>query len=159
MLFKLFLLFTATPLVELAILIKLGEVFGFFHTFALVIITGAIGAWLARSQGVKVVNEFRQSVDEGAMPADPLIEGLMIVVGGAFLVTPGVITDLLGFALVIPFTRKLLRRFVKRYIRENFEISTSGFNNTQGFYYTNRNREFRQEEKTSKYNDDDVIDV
>ena len=158
MFFKLFLLFTATPLIELALLIKLGEIFGFLHTFTMVIITGAIGAWLARSQGIKVVNEFRQSVQNGEMPADPLIEGLMIVVGGAFLVTPGVITDIAGFTLVIPFTRKIMRRFVKRYLGDNLHVS-KGFDGTQGFYYTNGNSEFDHRVKETQHDDDDVIDV
>jgi len=124
MLFRLFLVFTIVPLLELALLIKIGEHIGASNTIALVIITGFAGAYLARAQGVRVVREFTDSVQRGDMPADPLLEGLLIVVGGAFLVTPGIITDIAGFLLVVPQSRRAIRNFLAKFIKSNIVVSS-----------------------------------
>jgi UPF0716 protein FxsA len=159
MLFKLFALFVITPLVELAILIKLGEMLGFTTTFSLVIITGAFGAWLANNQGLKVIGEFNKSMARAQMPTDPLIEGLLVVVGGAFLLTPGLITDVLGFSLVIPYSRKWLKGIIKARIQSKINISVSGAG-PAGFYYTSSGHDFRKTENPNHDKDDnDVIDI
>lgn len=159
MFFKLFLLFVITPLVELAILIKLGEVLGFAPTFALVIITGALGAGLAHQQGLRVINEFKKTLERGAMPTDPIIDGLLVVVGGAFLLTPGLITDIVGFTLVIPMTRKFIRQKIKRNLKTRIHVSVNASGPT-GFYYTNVGGEANPaNHRKSDDSSGDVIDI
>jgi len=157
MLFKLFLLFTIVPLCELALLIKIGEVVGLSYTIALVIFTGALGAWLARQQGIAVIAEVNTSMSKGVMPTNALVEGLLILVGGALLVTPGVVTDIFGFAMVVPFTRKLIRESVKRYMVSQVRVSV---NNGGGIYYTNMEPGFQKPAPHGAVkDDDDDIDV
>ncbi|MDH5755667.1 MAG: FxsA family protein [Nitrospinota bacterium] len=120
MFLKLFLLFTITPMVELYILIKMGQVVGAFETVVMVIIIGLAGAALARSQGYEVVRRFQTAMQRGEMPTDQIIDGLLVVAGGAMLVTPGVLTDLFGLALVAPPTRIYFRAFVKSRVMMSF---------------------------------------
>lgn len=113
MLMKLILLFTITPLVELAILFKLNQHVGFGYTLALVLTTGVVGAYLAKSQGREILFRIKYEMGEGRMPGDALINGLCVLVGGAMLLTPGIVTDTFGFILVIPITRELVKVYLK----------------------------------------------
>lgn len=110
MLLRLLLLFTVVPLVELYLLIRLGQQIGIGGTVAIVIGTGVLGAWLARLQGLRVLRELRQRIDAGQVPTDPLIDGLLILIAGAVLLTPGLITDACGFLLLAPQVRAIVRR-------------------------------------------------
>lgn len=115
MLFRILLLFTLVPLLELALLIWIGSRVGTLPTVALVLVTGVVGAWLARREGSRTWREFRGALQGGRMPGEPLLNGLAILVGGAFLLTPGILTDLAGFVLLVPATRgKVLRAVRKR---------------------------------------------
>lgn len=118
MFLKLILLFIVTPLVEMAILIELGRRFGMWHTIGIVLLTGLIGASLAKAQGLQVYRNLTRSLYNGELPHNHLIEGLLLFVGGALLVTPGVLTDILGFVLVLPWTRRLAREQVKSQVRK-----------------------------------------
>ena len=109
---RLLLLFTIIPLVELFLLVKLGTVVGVGPTVALVIFTGILGAWLARQQGLGVLRRLSEDLAKGRLPAEALIDGLLIVVAGAVLLTPGLLTDALGFLLLVPRTRAAVRRIV-----------------------------------------------
>ena len=113
MLFKLFLLFTLVPIVELALLIELGSHIGSLTTVALVMITGAAGAALARSQGLLVFQRLRSSIGQGQSPGDALIDGVLILAGGLLLLTPGILTDGLGFSALLPPSRQLIRSALK----------------------------------------------
>jgi len=117
MLLKLLLLFIITPVIEMAILIELGKRIGTLQTIGIIIVTGIIGASLAKSQGLRIYRRIRESVDHGELPHNHLIEGLLILIGGALLITPGILTDAAGFLLVIPWTRKLVREALKKYFR------------------------------------------
>lgn len=111
MLLRLFLLFTLIPLIELALLVWISEhVMGLPATIGLVIFTGVVGAWLARREGLRCWLEVQRQMAEGQLPAEPLLEGLMILVAGALLITPGVLTDLVGFSLLAPPIRRLVGR-------------------------------------------------
>lgn len=121
MFFRLFLLFTIVPLVELYLLIVLGRHLGPLPTVALVLLTGALGAALARSQGLATLARVRTEMAEGGLPADALVDGLMILIAGAVLLTPGLLTDLLGFFLLVPYGRNLIRRAVKERMRRAVE--------------------------------------
>ncbi|MTI96084.1 MAG: FxsA family protein [Firmicutes bacterium] len=114
MFFKLLLLFTIVPLVELYLLIELGKVVGAPLTIVLVGITGFIGVILAKAEGLAVLGRLRYQLEGGELPGDALLDGLFILVGSAFLLTPGLITDTFGFLFLVPLTRLPLRLFLKR---------------------------------------------
>ena len=114
---RLLLLFTVVPLVELVLLWWLGTITGFWFTLGLVVATGVVGTALARHEGLRCLKRIQQKMAAGELPADPLIDGVMILLAGALLITPGMLTDLLGFALLLP----IFRRFVKRWLKGRFE--------------------------------------
>lgn len=113
MLGYLILLFTIVPAVELALLIKVGTFIGVGNTLFLIVFTGVVGAALARYQGLLVLMRIQESLNKGLMPSEELMDGLMILVGGILLLTPGFITDVLGLLLLIPWTRALIKIFVR----------------------------------------------
>ena len=117
-------LFVIVPLVELALLLRIGEVIGWPGTLMLVVVTGVVGASLARWQGVKTLLHINQDLAEGRMPAPLLLDGLMILIAGAFLITPGVITDAVGFALLVPHVRNRLKSWARTYIEQRLRAGT-----------------------------------
>ena len=118
MLGYLILLFIGTPLIELAILIKIGQSLGVGYTLGLVILTGVLGAYLARWQGFVTLRKIQEDVNNGRMPADKLIDGVLILCSGILLLTPGLITDLIGFIGLIPFSRNLVKGWLKRKLKD-----------------------------------------
>jgi UPF0716 protein FxsA len=122
MVFYLFLLFTLLPIAELAILIRIGQATVWWAPILLVICTGIAGAALARWQGLRVYERIREDARAGRMPADALVDGFLILLAGILLVTPGVLTDLVGIAFLIPPVRTLVKRGAKAWIRRNVEI-------------------------------------
>ncbi len=113
----LILAFVITPIIELYLLIKIGSLIGAFNTIMLVVLTGIAGALLARSQGLAVLNKINSDLESGSMPAEALIYGLFILVGGLLLITPGIITDIIGFIFVIPHTREVVKKYIKNKLR------------------------------------------
>ena len=111
---RLALLFVIVPLVELVLLIELGQLVGLLPTLALVIFTGVTGAWLARAEGMRVFFQFQQELAAGRLPGQAMLDGISVLVGGAFLLTPGVLTDVVGFSLLLPVTRRWLQRRVRK---------------------------------------------
>ena len=109
-----FALFICVPLVELYLLFRIGAKIGPAPTIGLVVITGFIGASLARQQGFKVWKKIQAELNAGQMPAGELIEGLLVLIGGIVLLTPGLLTDLCGFALMIPTVRNVLKTRLER---------------------------------------------
>ena len=109
----LLLLFTVVPAVELYLLIQLGQWIGALQTVAIIVGTGLLGAALAKREGLAVVRQLHQDTLNGVPPTDRLMEGVLVLLGGAFLITPGVITDLTGFLLIAPPTRRWLVPRVK----------------------------------------------
>lgn len=117
----LFILFLIVPLIEIAILIEIGKVFGAAYTIALVVGTAALGAALFRQQGLSTLAKVQLSLNEGDLPATELIEGLMLLIAGALLLTPGFFTDVFGFLVLIPplrnkIARSLLINFLQTHI-------------------------------------------
>ena len=112
------LLFTILPAIELALLIKIGSNIGVGNTLFIIIFTGVLGAYLARLQGFLVLRKIQEDLNRGIMPNDQLIDGLMILVGGVVLLTPGFITDALGLLLLIPWTRILIKKWSRRKFEE-----------------------------------------
>lgn len=121
---RLILLFVLLPLVELVLLLQIGARIGAWPTVALVVTTGILGAALARSQGMRVVSAFQRRLGQGELPGRELMDGLAVLVGGAFLLTPGVLTDLFGFSLLIPFTRDIIRRRVEARLADGVREGT-----------------------------------
>jgi len=121
MLPTLIIIFVLTPIIELFVLIELGKMIGTWNTIFIVVVTGVMGAMLAKSQGLSVLRKIQVDIANGIMPADPLFDGALVLVGGVLLITPGILTDLLGFILLIPSTRagvkKVLKKWFKRKLR------------------------------------------
>lgn len=118
---KLFLAFTLIPLIELAVLIKIGEYVGALPTVFLVVITGGVGVFLAKSQGLLVLSQIQEDLNSGIVPGNALVEGLLVLVGSVLLITPGLLTDISGFLLLLPFSRILIRELVKKKLRKLIE--------------------------------------
>ncbi|EOD00851.1 FxsA family protein [Caldisalinibacter kiritimatiensis] len=127
MLFKLILLFTITPIVELYILIELSQVTSVFTTIGLVLVTGIAGAYLAKSEGKAILTRIKLELNEGRVPGNQLLNGLCVLIGGALLLTPGLITDILGFSLVLPGTREIYKKLIKRKLRQMIETGNVNF--------------------------------
>jgi UPF0716 protein FxsA len=115
---RLFLLFTVVPAIELYLIIKVGSVIGALNTIFIIVFTGILGAYYAREQGFRVVSNIQRKMQQGAVPGDDLVNGAMLLVGGAFLITPGFLTDFAGFSLIFPPTREAIKVGVKRYLEK-----------------------------------------
>ena len=116
MLFKLFLAFTIIPIIEIFLLIEIGSIFGALTAVTLVILTGFLGAFLARMQGLQTFLRIQESLREGRMPSGELLDALLIVIAGLVLLTPGFLTDSVGFLLLIPATRNSIKYWLRRQI-------------------------------------------
>ena len=123
MFLRLVLLFTLVPLIELILFIKIGGEIGIPWTVAIILVTGFLGAWLTKLQGLKTLARFRLATAEGRLPHKEIMDGLMILVAGAVLLTPGFLTDAFGFALLVPPFRALVRTGLRRYLKDRVEIS------------------------------------
>lgn len=110
------LLFVLVPAVELALLIQLGVLIGTLPTLGIIALTGIVGAALARHQGLGVLRRIRAETAAGRIPAGPIVDGVIILLAGALLVTPGVLTDVLGFLCLIPGSRRLMKNLVWRWL-------------------------------------------
>jgi len=117
MFLKLFLAFTLVPFIEIYLLIKIGGQVGAFNTILIVILTGLLGASLARLEGLKTMTKVRDSLNRGDLPAEEMLDAMLIFVAGVVLLTPGLITDLAGLALLVPKARY----WFKRWLRKKFD--------------------------------------
>jgi len=117
MIFYLILVFTLIPIIELALLLEAGKYIGILNTIAVVLVTGFAGALLARSQGYAALVKIRRDLSRGILPSDELFNGVLILAGGLLLLTPGFLTDLTGFFLLIPFTRKIVKSILKKKLK------------------------------------------
>jgi len=111
-------LFTVIPLIEIYILIKLSTVFGALTTIGIVIGTGILGAYHAKQQGISVMHRIREELRNGRFPADELIDGLLLLIAGVVLITPGLLTDITGFLILLPATRTPIKNWVKKKFSE-----------------------------------------
>jgi UPF0716 protein FxsA len=107
-------LFIAVPVVELWLILQVGEMIGVMSTIALLLLDSLLGAWLVKSQGAAVWRNFRGAVDAGRIPANEAVDGFLVILGGTLLLVPGFLSDIVGILLIAPPTRRLLRgRVVK----------------------------------------------
>lgn len=121
MFFYLILLFTLVPVGELVLLLRVGEHIGVGNTVFLVVLTGVIGAALAKMQGLLTMQRIQDNLGRGVMPAEEMFDGAMILCGGVLLLTPGFVTDILGLSFLIPFTRNLYKKIIKKHIQKKFD--------------------------------------
>lgn len=116
-------MFLAIPLIEIAILIEIGKVVGATYTIMLVIGTAALGAALLRQQGLSTIKKVQRNMNQGSLPAIELIEGLMLLVAGALLLTPGFFTDIFGFLALMPsLRRRIVQTFLANFIQSQINI-------------------------------------
>ena len=120
---RLLILFIVVPLIEIAILIDIGGIIGTGPTILLVVVTGVVGAYFARMEGFRTLFTIRHKLDTGQLPADELLDGLIILIAGALLITPGVITDCFGFLMLFRPTRTRFKAWLKEWFSERINIS------------------------------------
>ena len=135
MLFRLFIIFSLVPIVELALLIEIGSYIGSTLTIVIIVATGLAGAILAKNQGSNVLRHLQFSLQNMQSPTDPIIEGVLVLSGGLLLLTPGILTDILGLFILFPFSRQFLRNICKEIIFRRI--------NNQKVVYTNQFEEKR----------------
>ncbi len=119
---RLALLFVIVPLLELALLIQMGQWVGYPPTIGLVVFTGLGGAWLARKEGLRTMWRLRDDLAHGRVPGQAIMDGMAVLAGGALLLAPGILTDLIGFGLLVPGTRHAIQKRImarlERHIQE-----------------------------------------
>ena len=126
MLLKLFLCFTIIPAIEIYVLIELGNVIGGFNTLLIVIITGFLGAWLAKMEGMHTMLKIKANLAQQIMPSEELIDAIIIFAAGVVMITPGLITDCFGLLLLWPPTRYKFKEMLKIKLSEmNANITLS----------------------------------
>ena len=113
MLIKLILLLITLAFVELAILIKLGTIIGTGKTILIILLTSFLGVYLAKLAGINTIQRILVEIENRQMPKDELLNGLSIIIGGVLLIFPGIITDTMGFLLLIPMTRNIIKNLLK----------------------------------------------
>ncbi len=118
MFFKLFLVFIILPIIELALLIRIGILIGVFYTIVLIFITAIVGSFMVRREGLSVLYRFQENFARGVFPAEELFDGALILIAGALLITPGILTDFIGFLLVFSPSRAVIKHWIKGYIRK-----------------------------------------
>lgn len=122
----LLLLFVVLPAVELTLLIEIGRRIGTIETLTLILVTGFVGASLARHQGLQVLRQVDRETAAGRLPAGAVVDGVIILVAAALLITPGVLTDIVGFLCLLPFTRSLLKKAIVRWLEERVRSGQAG---------------------------------
>ena len=106
--------FIVVPIVEIFVLIQVGQVIGPWWTVLLLIADSILGSWLLKREGVRAWTAFRVALGEGRMPTNELADGILIVIGGTLMISPGFVTDVFGVLLILPLTRPLGRRLLSR---------------------------------------------
>jgi len=119
---KLLLLFTVIPVVELYLLITIGQNVGAGPTIALVLGTGFLGAWLAKREGSRVLRSWQGSLARGELPQEGVVSSVLVLVGGVLLVTPGVVTDVMGLLLLLPWTRRWVAGAIRKRLEQRFSM-------------------------------------
>lgn len=116
------------PIVEIFVIIQVGQVIGGWPTVALLIAESALGAWLVKREGRRAWNALQTSLQTGKLPGRELTDGALVLIGGTLLLTPGFVTDIFGFFFVLPFTRPLARRAMSSFFtrRFNTQLGTAG---------------------------------
>jgi len=115
---KLLVVMILVPVMELYLLIEIGKHIGVMATVGIIILTGLIGAYLVRSQGFMMLRKIRNDLHQNILPGDSLLQGVIILAGGIFLITPGFITDIAGFIFLIPVSRQIVKKYLLAWLKE-----------------------------------------
>ena len=124
---RLLFLFIVVPLVELVLLLYLADWTSWWFTILLIVVTGIVGSSLARVQGGLAWQRVQNELNTGRMPTTSLVDGLLIFAAGLLLITPGVLTDIVGFSLLIPFSRSWYRKWLTRWYRGRFHVQMTSW--------------------------------
>lgn len=146
---KLLLLFILVPIAELYLFINIGSQLGLGLTLAIIIVTAILGASLTKSQGRRAMEKFQAATAAGRMPAKEAIDGLMILLAGAVLITPGFLTDTVGFLLLVPPFRAIVAGYAGKRLKGKIQVVTPRM----------PNQNVQEKRPESKLDDGDVIDV
>ena len=114
---KLLILFVIIPVTELYILIEVGKRIGSLTTIGIIFFTGILGAYLVKNQGFMILKKIQNDLDDGIMPGDSLIQGAIILAGGILLLTPGFVTDTVGFIFLIPLSRNVVKKYLLKWLK------------------------------------------
>jgi UPF0716 protein FxsA len=117
----LFVAFVAVPLLEVYVIVQVGQVIGPWWTILLLIAAGLLGSWLIRLEGSRAWRALRSALEEGRMPARELADGVLILVGGTLMLTPGFLSDIVGMLCILPLTRPIGRRVLARVISRRLD--------------------------------------
>lgn len=151
----LFLLFIILPIIEIALLMEIGSLLGFWTTLGIIVLTAWVGAKKVREQGIATMHSVQEKMNQGEMPSDEIVAGLMLLVSGVLLVTPGFVTDIIGLTLLVPAARSAIAKAVKKHIKV---APMQGMHSQQSFYYQqshfNQGNDFEQ----ARTNDADTIE-
>lgn len=163
MLLPLIILFTTVPIIELFLIIQVhgmaesvwGSSQALMFTFGSILLTGIVGAAVAKNQGFQIIKKAQDSLSQGIVPGDALVEGLLVVFGGVLLLTPGYVSDLLGFSMILPLTRPLIAIRITEWFQEKLaDGSIQVSSDAQGFYPPEPRRSEPKNRKPA-----DVIDI
>ena len=116
--YKLLLIFIGIPLIEMIILVKMGEALGFWTTVGIVILTGVLGAFLARIEGWRAWANLKKEVNSGGMPERAMMDAVIILIAGVMLIMPGILTDIFGFMLLVPWIRTKIMEWLQKKIEK-----------------------------------------
>jgi len=158
MFFKLLIIFILVPLIELYFLLEISQFIGVFTTVMVIVFTGAAGVSIAKRQGYQVVNNIRSTLNSGKMPTDDLISALLILIGGVTLLTPGFLTDITGFLLILPGSRDLIGSVVKKYFLKYVKENKVEVHYGNQFNQRRDNSQYKSTNSDESYQDD-FIDV
>lgn len=109
---KLLAVFILIPVIELIIIVRIGYDFGFWPALGLIVVPGIVGAAMAHSQGTIILLDIKREIFAGRLPGNKIVDGMLLFLGGVLLITPGIITDILGLTVLFPGTRKYYRHLV-----------------------------------------------
>jgi UPF0716 protein FxsA len=122
----LFVLFVVVPLLELYVLIQVGQVIGAWWTILLLVLDSILGTWLIRREGSRALAALRTALETGRMPARELADGALLLIGGTLMLSPGFVTDVFGILLILPFTRPVFRRVLTRVVAARLIVTATG---------------------------------
>ena len=146
---KLLLLFILVPIAELYLFMTLGKELGLWPTLAIIVATAILGAALTKSQGRRAVQTIQAATAEGRMPATEALDGLMILLAGAVLLTPGFLTDAMGFSLLVPQVRAIVASYARKRLKGKIKFATPSM----------PPQDLEEQRSKSKLDDGNVIDV
>ena len=118
------LIFILVPVAELGVLLFSGQTIGVWPTLILLIVTGLLGSYLAKKQGINTIRKVQEQIQFGRVPGNEIRDGLCVLFGGILLLSPGFLTDILGLILLLPFTRTLIKPFILKLIRKWIDKNT-----------------------------------